>query len=87
MAVAGAIVSSPSVRKIGEMKFRETLTPSGTTANRAGLGSGDSGYVYFDTSLGFPIWWDGSDWVSPLIGAVCNNDQVICLNNEIIYKV
>lgn len=36
---------------------------SGTTADRpagTGLVTGDR---YFDTTLGLPIWWDGSAWI------------------------
>lgn len=39
---------------------------SGTTANRP-LDNIQSplpvGKSYFDTTLGYPIWWDGADWV------------------------
>jgi hypothetical protein len=24
------------------------------------------GQVYFDTTLGFPIWWNGADWINAL---------------------
>lgn len=38
-------------------------TPSaGTTANRPTL-SLQVGQQYFDTTLGYPIWYDGTDWV------------------------
>jgi hypothetical protein len=37
--------------------------PAGTTAERPVLGAGDVGSEYFDTTLGHPIWWDGSQWV------------------------
>ena len=36
---------------------------SGTTALRPTLASDDIGYEYFDTTLGLPVWWDGSDWL------------------------
>jgi len=35
--------------------------PPGTTANRPG--SPSTGGRYFDTDLGKPIWYDGTDWV------------------------
>lgn len=35
--------------------------PSGTTANRPT--SVPTGYMYFDTDLGKPIWWNGTGWV------------------------
>lgn len=40
---------------------------SGTTANRPAntiLIKLQVGQVYFDTTLGIPIWWDGTDWVN-----------------------
>jgi hypothetical protein len=37
---------------------------SGTTANRPGSGSGKTtGYMYFDTTLGKPVWWLAPNWV------------------------
>lgn len=37
---------------------------SGTTANRpTGLGGGNTGQFYFDTTLGKPIWWKTAGWV------------------------
>ncbi len=39
------------------------LTPqSGTTTNRPTTVV--QGYQYFDTDLGHPIWWNGSNWVN-----------------------
>lgn len=42
------------------------LTMSGTTAKRPVLGPNSILWVgrpYFDTTLGLPIWWDGSGWI------------------------
>lgn len=35
---------------------------SGTTANRPVVNL-YTGKPYFDTTLGYPIWWDGTQWV------------------------
>jgi hypothetical protein len=35
---------------------------NGTTANRPTLNL-QIGQFYFDTTLGYPIWYDGTDWV------------------------
>lgn len=45
------------------------LTMSGTTANRptAGLWTGR---MYFDTTLGIPIWYKTAGWVNATGGAV-----------------
>lgn len=34
---------------------------TGTTANRPA--SPSTGDVYFDTTLGLPIWWSGTAWI------------------------
>ena len=36
---------------------------SGPTVARPTLHMGDVGTLYFDTSLGYPIWWTGAAWV------------------------
>jgi hypothetical protein len=42
------------------------LPASGVTADRP-IDTGPiklrTGQFYFDTTLGLPIWWDGSDWI------------------------
>jgi hypothetical protein len=38
---------------------------SGTTANRPAINL-SVGQVYFDTTLGSPIWWSGTQWISPI---------------------
>ncbi|OIN55728.1 hypothetical protein [Arsenicibacter rosenii] len=35
---------------------------NGTTANRPGTVGLPTGYPYYDTTLGKPIWWNGSAW-------------------------
>jgi hypothetical protein len=42
-----------------------TVPPSGTTANRP-TENLQVGQYYFDTSLGYSIYWNGSDWVNAL---------------------
>ena len=42
-----------------------TIPASGTTANRP-TESLQVGQYYFDTSLGYPIYWNGLDWVNAL---------------------
>jgi hypothetical protein len=39
-----------------------TIPNSGVTANRP-IDRLQVGQFYFDTTLGLPIWWDGSDWI------------------------
>jgi hypothetical protein len=38
------------------------IPPSGNTANRPATGL-LIGQFYFDTDLGIPIWYDGTNWV------------------------
>jgi hypothetical protein len=43
-----------------------TIPDSGITADRpvdTGVIRLRVGQFYFDTTLGLPIWWDGSDWI------------------------
>ena len=37
--------------------------PSGPTASRPTLTATDVGYIYFDTDMSSPIWWNGVNWV------------------------
>ena len=47
--------------------FREIqFAVSGTTAQRPS--SRPTGWMYFDTTLGQPIWWDGTAWVDAMGG-------------------
>ena len=39
-----------------------SVPDSGTTANRP-VQQLQIGQFYFDTTLGYPIWYDGTDWV------------------------
>lgn len=45
-----------------------SVKPAGNTASRPE--SHKRGTMYFDTTLGKPIWWSGSEWVD------CNGDSV-----------
>ena len=38
---------------------------AGNTASRPAIGL-QVGQQYFDTTLGIPIWWDGSDWIDAM---------------------
>ena len=38
-------------------------TEYGTTANRPAVGL-STGQFYFDTTLGYPIWYNGTKWVN-----------------------
>jgi len=41
-----------------------TATPNyGTTVNRP-TANQQIGQFYFDTTLGYPIWWNGTKWVN-----------------------
>jgi len=43
--------------------LRYELAKSGTTASRPSLSIFEQGYVYYDTTLGRNVTWDGSTWV------------------------
>lgn len=38
------------------------IKQGGTTANRPVLTTADAGFQYYDTTIGKPVWWDGSTW-------------------------
>lgn len=40
---------------------------SGTTAQRPTLGANDVGFEYYDSDLGYPIWWNGAEWIDVFI--------------------
>jgi hypothetical protein len=46
-----------------------TVPASGTTANRP-TERLEVGQYYFDTTLGIPIWYDGTNWVDATGGTV-----------------
>ena len=43
-------------------KFKSYGNPSGTTSQRPVLTADDAGQMYFDKTLGIPVWWNGSSW-------------------------
>lgn len=43
--------------------YKSSYARKGDSASRPILMSVDSGFVYFDTELGRPIWWTGRAWV------------------------
>lgn len=55
--------------RAGQILF--AASQSGTTAQRpADTKMLWIGRTYFDTSLGIPIWWNGTDWVDATGGVV-----------------
>ena len=58
-------MSIPETRqnKLDIASIRAVLQKYGTTAQRvAGLATADTGFLYYDTTIGKPIWWSGSSW-------------------------
>ena len=52
------LVMNPAI----DMSLPSTLGV-GTTAKRpTGLGAAHTGGFYFDTTLGYPVWWTGAAW-------------------------
>ena len=84
MAVTGGADSPVKIQKFGDIRFRDSSVSSGTSTDRPSLTSSDIGFMYSDTTLNSPIWWNGTNWISPLKLAVCNNDLVICTGDEIV---
>lgn len=71
-SAAGALTATPSASTVGSVldshasagailvrPFR-TLGAMGTTAQRTTVRP--TGFAYYDTTLGIPIWWNGAQW-------------------------
>ncbi|MCP1493975.1 hypothetical protein J2Y73_004006 [Peribacillus frigoritolerans] len=52
--------------------WKLNLTPQGPTSNRPSIGI-SPGFMYFDTSLQVPIWWNGSKWLETKKGTLTYN--------------
>ena len=77
MATTGQADPPIKIQKFGDIRLRNSSVSSGTSTNRPSLGTSDIAFMYGDTTLNSPIWWDGTNWISPLKLAVCNNDAVV----------
>ena len=53
------VYKTGNYKQIKNLKYKGSY--SGTTEKR--LSGVDVGFQYFDTTLGKPIWWNGSAWV------------------------
>lgn len=60
--VYGYVCTNVNGSYMGSCTFKPiAIVTGGTTANRP---TAPKNYIqYFDTTLGFPIWWNGSNWV------------------------
>jgi hypothetical protein len=47
--------------RLDDYNSQASIIPSGTTANRPALDL-QIGQFYYDTTLGIPIWWNGTVW-------------------------
>jgi hypothetical protein len=54
------LLAHPNTGVVLVTRNRQT-PPTGTTAQRPTVRP--TGYAYFDTTLGQPVWWDGATWV------------------------
>lgn len=49
---------------------------SGTSENRPSLSAKDIGFIYFDTTLDKPIYWNGSKWVDSTGAGVVDSNSL-----------
>lgn len=49
-----------------DLNYLLNRSGKGSTADRPDPQTIVLGYMYFDTDLGFPIWWDGSKWIDAM---------------------
>lgn len=60
----GAPVGQRARKILGsDLKAGLYTPPFGTTLDRPDLTASDAGFMYFDTTLGRPVWWSGTGWV------------------------
>jgi hypothetical protein len=54
--------------KLNQLAMDQVASPVTTTATRVTKNSVGGtlpvGYAAFDTTLGYPIWWNGTHWVN-----------------------
>jgi len=58
----GVLYINPDVNSPYQSNQNQNYRAWGTTAQRPSLTVSDIGFEYFDTDLGSPIWWNGSNW-------------------------
>ena len=49
--------------RLDDYNSQASVVPSGITAGRPTL-SLQIGQYYFDTTIGRPIWWNGTNWIN-----------------------
>ena len=49
--------------RLDDYNSQASVVPSGITADRPTL-SLQIGQYYFDTTIGRPIWWNGTNWIN-----------------------
>lgn len=60
----GAPVGQRARRMVGaDLKASAGLPAYGVTGDRPAPAAEAVGLLYFDTTLGQPVWWSGSGWV------------------------
>lgn len=52
------LVMNPAI----DLSLPGCLGVGATTARPAGLGAVHAGGFWFDTTLGYPVWWTGAAW-------------------------
>ena len=77
-AITSISVSGHTITINKEKTFVELLT--GTTSNRPSGRNLVTGMMYFDTTLGQPIWYNGTDWVDAM-GNVAGTNYVYTQNS------
>ena len=63
LIVNGALSAGITATKQGVWIWENNKFKVGNTSYRPSLDSSDKGFLFFDTELSKPIWWNGSEWV------------------------
>ena len=54
---------NPTQQNSMEKQIIDKLYANGTSADRPTSATAQLGESYFDTTMGYPIWWQGTKWV------------------------
>lgn len=62
----GVLYVNPDVNSPYQSNQNQNYRAWGTTAQRPVLTASDVGFEYYDTDIGSPVWWNGSNWEDEL---------------------
>ena len=61
---------------------KDGKTPVIAGSTRPTLSSADVGYVFYDSSIGKPIWWTGSAWVDATGVPAADSKKIVAITES-----